>query len=436
MKLWHMIVSLAQTLRDRPSSLIPFFGPRAAGPLVTPQTALTLSAVYGCVRIISESLAQLPWHVHERRNSKTTVLDNDVSYLLSTQPNPEMGAFSFREAMVAHALTWGNGYAEIERDAMGRPLWLWLLPPHRVKPARDERTNELVYVVWNETREASTIPARDMFVLHGLGYDGMTGYSPIELARRSISAGLSMEEFAESFYVNGAVIGGIIKNKTSKLSPKAVKAMLKEFNLKFSGPSKAFRTMYLDSDMDYQSLGIPAKDAQFVESRTFTVRDIARWYRVPPHKLADLERATFTNIEHQSLEFVVDTLMPWIVRLEQEANIKLIGRNSRYAGQFTRMNVMALLRGDMKSRYEAYAIGRQWGWLSVNRILELEDMNPIGKDGDVYLMPSNMIDVKKRNETPAPNPLPAPVPEEDNEQGTEEDERGAMRNLLKLKRGE
>jgi HK97 family phage portal protein len=363
-----------------------------AGVRISEDTALTYGAVYACTRIIAETVASLSWHVfRERANGGKDRVPGRVQTVLRDLANPETSAFAFREQMIASALLWGNGFAEIERDGAGRVVNLWQLAPDRVQPDRTA-SGRLVYVIDNRLQPDTILEADEVMHLHGLGFDGITGYSIVRLAARSIGIGIAGDKFGGAFYGNGTALSGVLQTDVTLTDPQR-ENLRQSWKEMYQGPDKAFSPAVLEAGLKWQSLGMPMTDAQFLENRKFQVTDIARWFRVPPHKLADLERATFSNIEQQSIEFVQDTIMPWAIRLEQEANRKLFGQNRE--GFFTKLNLNSLLRGDAESRFKAYAIGRQWGWLSANAILELEDMNPIGPQGDVYLAPVNMVNAKQ-----------------------------------------
>jgi HK97 family phage portal protein len=382
-----------------------FFSRTQAGIRVDQDNALKYAAVWGCVNVISKSIAILPWGVYEKtRTGREERADHPVQWLLRNQPNPEMTPFHFKQALMSHVLTWGNGYAEIERDGMGRPVWLWPITPDRVRPDRND-DGQIVYRVGNGTAGGDTIlPAANVLHIRGLGFDGLVGYSVIKMASESIGLGLAMQEFGSSFFGNGAHIGGVLQHP-KQLSADARKN-LEESAKKRTGGKNSLGVFVAEEGMTYQRIGIPPNDAQFIESRNAQVIDICRWYGVPPHKLAELGRATWANIESQGIEFVTDTLQSWITQFEEEANIKLFGRQQR--GLFyTKFNLAALLRGDMSTRFNAYAIAHNNGWLSANEIRALEEMNPI-KDGDMYLVPANMM---TRENMKAP-PKPPESPEE------------------------
>jgi len=361
--------------------------PTIAGPAVNENTALTYSAVFACTKVVSETVAGLPWHVRERvGDSKIINMAHPVDWLLNQQPNPEMDAFAFKCDMGAHALLWGNAYAEIERNNGGIPIALWLVTPDRVKIMRDDE-GELFYRVTGKFNEYADVPQEDMLHIKGLGFDGRKGYSVIKLGRESVGLGKAMENYGGAFFKNDAT-PGIALQHPGKLTPKAQEFLEKQLNKKFTGARNHKKTMILQEGIELKTYAIPPEQAQFLGSRKFQIAEIARWFRCPLHKLADLERATFSNIEHQSLEFVTDTIVPWVQRWEQEANRKLFPTTNRTF--FTKMEVKGLLRGDIKTRTLWYKTGWAMGIFTINEIRMLEDMNPIGADGDVRFVPRNM----------------------------------------------
>lgn len=387
-----------------------------AGIAVTESSALTYAAVFACVRVIAETIAALPWHVYQRDGRKRVPWPNDpADWVLSTQPNREQNAFEWRENVLADALLGGHHYSEIVRDGSGRLAELWPIEPWRVRIARDEAGN-LRY----EVRQADGLIVLDPAdVFH---VQGPMGLSPIMQAARSIGVGMAMDRHAATFFGNGTHPSGILSTE-GKLSADQMALLRSEWEKVHRGPRNANRTAILQAGLKWEALTMPNDEAQFLESRQFQVEEICRWYRVPPHKVASLTRATWGNIEHQAIEFVTDCLVPWVTRLEHEANIKLFGRNLKGV-RYSKINVSALLRGDMKARFDAYAQGIQNGWLSPNDVRELEDMNPYA-GGDGYgvngawtpidlLRKKLQAEIERANKPPAQQPGPAgDEPEED-----------------------
>lgn len=378
-----------------------------SGIRVDEDSALRYSAVWAAVSYISQTIAGLSWRVYRRQASggKVEQPNEPAATLLHNAPNHEITPFTFRETMLAHTLTWGNGYAEIERNNAGTPLALWPITPDRVCVDRDLRGN-IIYVVSQSGVADVALPASKVFHLRGLGFDGLVGYSVIQMAAESIGLGLGTEQFGSSWFGGGSKPAGVFTHPKA-LGDKA-RARLKES----FADAKSGRTLILEDGMSWQQIGIPPEDAQFLETRKFQVSEISRWYGVPPHKLGDLEKATFSNITEQQIEAVQDCILPWAIRLEQEANAKLLPAG-RHTTLYTKINLAGLLRGDMKTRYEAYKTGMLNGWLSPDEIRELEDMNPLPRgQGKVYLVPMNEIPLDQIGKEPERKPVPAePDPE-------------------------
>ena len=364
-------------------------------PHVTDQTAMTLSGVYRAVSIISTSVAQLPWREFSRTDQGRSLTGSTVDRLLNVQPCPELSAFQWRELMLSWALTWGNAVAEIEVDKLGRPLALWPLEPNRMTIGRDQNTGDIIYKVRNRQRTETILRPHQVFHLRGLGFDGVVGYSPIALARRTVSTALAAEKYGQAWFANSGVPAGVLEHP-AKLGKEGAERLREDWERMHKGPVSAGRTAVLEGGMTYKTIGLPPGDVQWLDTRRFTVLEIARWFGIPPHLLFDLERATFSNIEHQSIEFVRHSLMPWIVRLEQEADAKLLAPQQRRS-RYTKLNANGLLRGDTKSRGAFYRLMHSVGAYSANDILELEDENPIPSDkgGDAHFVPVNTAPLDK-----------------------------------------
>lgn len=402
--LWHGTDDTQQrnTLAHPDGTLIEALGvtPSAAGISVTPESAMRLSAVSACVRIIAESIASLPLHVYRRLpdGRRQRVTDLPVVRLLAHEPNELMSSFVFRETLAAQVLLWGNAYAPILRRA-GDPIELLPVASKDVQ-VRLSRTLGLFYDVVMPDGSVRAFNQADMLHVPGLSWNGLLGLSVIRHAAQSIGLGLAAEQFGASFFGNSAAPSGYI-SIPGALGDEEIKALRTSWYAAYGGIANANRTAVLFEGGKFERVTIPPDEAQFVETRKFQVSEIARWYRVPPHMIGDLERATFSNIEHQALEFVTHTLRPWLVRFEQELNRKLFptsssGLPSEYYCEF---NVDGLLRGDVKSRADYYVKGRQWGWLSANDVRGKENMEPID-GGDTYLVPLNMADGAKKSTEP------------------------------------
>jgi HK97 family phage portal protein len=379
----------------------------AAGIQVDETTALTFSAVWAAVNVISGAVGFLPLVVYRRlERGKERNQAHPVYSLLHDRPNAYMDAMVFRETLQGHVLTWGNGYAEIERDNAGRAIALWPLPPNQVEPRMED--NVLYYDVQLKTGGKAQVLPDDMLHVKGFGFDGFKGYSVVRMAAQSLSLGMAAEKFGASFFGNGSVLSGVFEHPGT-LSPNALKEFKRDWKANHEGLNNAHRTAVLENGMKWHQLGIPPEDAQYLETRRFQIGDVARWYGVPLHMLGDLERATFSNIEHQGIEFVTWCLMKWLRRWELEVDRKLFAESER-GKLFTEFLTAALLRGDTKTRYEAYNIARQGGWLNVNEIRAMENLNPID-GGDTYLEPLNMKPLGE----PDPEPDPEPTEEQDDE---------------------
>jgi HK97 family phage portal protein len=370
-----------------------FFGGTTAGKPVNEHTAMQMTAVYSCVRILAETLAGLPLHVYKYNDSggKEKYLKHPLYKLLHDEPNPEMTSFTFRETLMSHLLLWGNAYAQIIRNARGEVIALYPLMPNKMTVDRD-KNGRLFYLYQRSTEDAPTLSKGSLVyldpsdVLHipGLGFDGLVGYSPIAMAKNAIGLAMATEEYGAKFFANGAAPGGVLEHPGTIKDPQKVKD---SWNAAYQGSTNSHRVAVLEEGMKYQQIGIPPEQAQFLETRKFQINEIARTFRVPPHMLADLEKSSFSNIEQQSLEFVKYTLDPWVVRWEQNMFRSLLMASEKTT-VFIKFNVDGLLRGDYVSRMSGYATARQNGWMSANDIRELENLDriPVELGGDLYLI--------------------------------------------------
>lgn len=362
------------------------------GIAVTEESALTYSSVHGAVKVISEDVAALPLPLYRRtaNNGKEPARDHPLFTILHDLPNPEITSYELREMMMAMVLLWGNAYAEIERNPLGEIVALWPIHPHRVRIKREDLNSPLTYWI-TPPNGAPPKPLSKSRILHfrGLTLDGVTGISMIRQHRETIGLGMAAAEFGARFFSQGLNAGGTMEHPRT-LSDEAYKRLKESMQVRDSGLEQSHRILILEEGMKFNKTSIPPEDAQWLQTRKFQVTEIARIYRIKPHKLADLEKATFSNIEEQSIEHVTDTLMPWLVRLEQAISRDLLSVSER-KDLFAQFNVNGLLRGKTSERFAAYATARQWGWASVNDVLSLENRNGIGPAGDIYLSPMNMI---------------------------------------------
>ena len=360
----------------------------AAGVSVTVEGSLRLAAVWACVRVLSQTMATLPLMVYERlERGKRRATDHPLFSLLHSEPNPLMTSAEWRQALMGHLALWGNAYCEIETNGAGRPIALWPLRPDRMAEVR--RTGDgLVYLYELPDGKKVTLAGERVFHVRGLSMDGVIGYSPIATTRQAVALGIAAEEFGARFFGNDARPGGVLQHP-GVLGDEAHSRLQGSWESRHGGLARSHRVAILEEGMTYQQIGIPPEDAQFLETRKFQAEEIARMFGVPAHKIGLLDRATFSNIEHQSIEFVTDTVRPWAVQWEQAILARLLSRaeRERYFAEFL---VDGLLRGDTATRFSAYAMARQNGWMSANDIRELENMNPVD-GGDVYLVPLNMV---------------------------------------------
>lgn len=352
--------------------------------------ALTYSAVWAAVNIISGAIGFLPFIVY-RRNGKAK--DREPSHpvykLLHDRPNPYMDALTLRETIQGHVLTWGNGYAEIERDNAAQPINIWPLLPNKTKPDVMD-SGRLRYEITDKNGKINYLPYENVLHIKGLSFDGIKGYSVIHYAAESLSCGLAAEKYGAKFFGNNASPGGVLE-APEMLSDKAYNRLKEDWENQHKGLDNAHRVSILEEGTKWHEIGIPPEDAQFLETRKFGVSDVARWFSIPPHMLAELERATFSNIENQGIMFVTYTLAKWLRRWEHDCNYKLFSAQE-YAHYFTEFLVEGLLRGDTKSRYTSYQLAINSGWMSRNEAREKENMNPV--DGlDEFLQPMNMSPV-------------------------------------------
>jgi HK97 family phage portal protein len=377
----------------------------ASGVHVTSETAMRSSAVYACVRVLAESVASLPLPLYRRAGDRgrERAVNHPLYALLHDTPNPEMTSFELRETLMYHLALWGNAYCKIESDGAGRVTGLWPLLPGQMEVKRTP-SGALEYGYRLPNGTVTKLSPDNILHIRGLSSNGIVGLSPISLARQSIGLALATEEYGARFFSNNAQPGVVLEHP-GKLGDDAYDRLRTSWTETHSGLANAHRVAILEEGMKLEKVSIPPNDAQFLETRKFQATEIARIFRVPPHLIADLDKATFSNIEQQSLEFVVYSLRPWLVRIEQAISRALLTDAERRA-YYWEFLVDGLLRGDTASRYQAYAVGRQWGWLSVNDVRERENMNPVD-GGDAYLEPLNMSEVG----APSPDPAPAePAP--------------------------
>lgn len=363
----------------------------SSGIAVDEDSALKISVVYACVKVIAETIASLPLILlKELTNGDTEKARHHPLYsVLHISPNSEMTSFTFRELLMTNLLLWGNAYAFIQRDESNHVIELYPLKSKNMKVERDAETNEIKYIYTNNKGISKTYTKRQVLHIPAFSFDGIVGVSPITYAREAMGLALATEEFGARFFGNGARPGGVLEHPGVVKDPEKLRD---SWNKVYQGTKNSHKVAVLEEGMKYHEIGMSPEDSQFLQTRAFQINEICRIFRVPPHMIGDLSRSTFSNIEHQSIDFVVHTITPWITRLEQAINKTLLNDEEKTI-YYAKFNVNGLMRGDFNSRMSGYAIARQNGWMSANEIRALEDMNKIPNEqgGDLYLLNGNMI---------------------------------------------
>lgn len=399
MGFWQRIFAKRQTAEPQQvqhaSYLLP--GRADSGVFINEDVALSCSTAWACGSLIARSIAMLPAQVFapkgtEPEDGNQRLPDHPVEAILHRQPNPEISAFTLRETMFLSALFNGNAYAEIERDDFGRAVALWPIAERRVNVCRDRETGALVYEVDNGTAGKVLLAPADMFHLAGPSIDGPVGMSIIQYAKNTLGIAVAQERFAGNFMRNQAAPSGMVKVKNN-ISPDGLAKLRAEVEATITGSRKAGKVLIGDSDWEWQPLGISPQDAEFLAQRRFSVEEVCRFFGVPPQLIGDTSKQTFANYEQAGLNFLGLAVLPWTVRFEQEANRKLFTPVRGRARPFLKINTAAIVRANIEAQYRAFALGRQWGWLSVNDIRRTLDMEPVGPEGDVYLQPAALASV-------------------------------------------
>lgn len=388
-------------------------GQSSTGLRVGETNAMGWTPLASGIRFLSEAMASLPLHMYRRITRGKEIVENHPLTRLVISPNSEMTWFEFVEIMQTHIVLWGNGYAQIIWNGMGEPIELWPLNPDRVYIRRDILTGKLVYQISLPSDQFGGLggvvflPADDVLHIRGFSRWGILGEQIASVHREAIGLGLATEEFAARFFGNGPNAGGFLSHP-GELSEDARTRLAKSIDMQVGGLTRAHRTLILEEGLQWVQSVIDPQKMQFLELRKFQVEEAARILRIPPHLLYDLSRATFSNIEHQGTDVVIYTLLSWVRRWEGRLNKMLISDKMKNTF-YTKFTLDAFMRGDTATRYAAYASARQQGWLSVNDIRELEDMNPV-KDGDGYLEPVNMRPLGTAPLVVPPTPAPAALP--------------------------
>ena len=363
-------------------------GPTKAGVSISEATAEGIPTVFSCVRVIANAVAQLPCKLYRLApdGTKSEARDAPLWDVLHSLANPEMTSFDFRVLLTSHLLLWGNAYARIERNARGDVTALWPLLPWMMHADRDDR-RRLRFTYGGETYLYDPAqPPILRLMIHSLG--GICGRSPVRVLRESMGLALALQQFGATFFGNGSSFGGVLSSDDD-LDDDQAQAIRTRIETYHKGANKAHRFLVLGNGFEYSPIGIPPEDAQFLESRKFQRSELCGAYGVPPHMVADLERATFSNVENESLRWLRDGLDPHLVNWESAIRRDCLGPRAydRYYARFTRA---AAVRGDLKSRSDALAIQRQNGIISANEWRALEDLDPISEadGGNAYVVSS------------------------------------------------
>ena len=385
------IPDIEDNVRDSGQTFV--FGRADSGERVDEKSAMQIATVYACVRLLAETVAGLPLHLYRTKDggsAKERAMDHPLYKLLYRQPNPEMTSFSFREVMMTHLLLWGNCYAQIIRDGKNGVLGLYPLLPENIEIDRDDK-GQIFYIYHAYTDEKPGENNKDIYfrrdeIFHvpGLGFNGLVGFSPIAMMKNALGTTLAVEKYGSSFFKNGAQPSGVLEHPGVLKDPSKIR---ENWSAVYGGANNAHKVAVLEEGMQYKAISLPPEDSQFLSTRQFGVNEICRIFRVPPHMVQDLEHATFSNIEHQSIDFVVHTLTPWLVRFEQ-AIVKDLLMEEEQDEYFPKFNVDGLLRGDYQSRMQGYATGISNGFLSPNDVHRLEnwDLIPAEKGGNDYYL--------------------------------------------------
>ena len=389
----------APDIRDnvRDSGTLFVFGRANSGEQVDEKSAMQIATVYACVRLLADSVAQLPLHLYRTvgEDGQEKAKDHPLYNILYRQPNPEMTDFSFKEVLMTHLLLWGNAYVQIIRDGKNNVLGLYPLLPENVEIDRDTKGN-LYYIYHAYTNEVPGDNNKDITfrrdeILHipGLGFNGLVGFSPIAMMKNSLGTNIAVEKYGSSFFKNGAQPSGVLEHPGVLKDPQKIRD---NWSSVYGGAGNAHKVAVLEENMHYKPISLPPEDSQFLSTREFGVEEICRIFRVPPHMVQDLKRATYSNIEHQSIDFVVHTLDPWLIRIEK-AIIKDVLLEEEKDDYFPKFNVDGLLRGDIESRMRAYGTGISNGFFSPNDARRKENMPLIPEEegGDYYFVNGSFV---------------------------------------------
>jgi HK97 family phage portal protein len=386
--------------------------PTASGQTMTERTAMQLLPVYCAVGLISDTIAGSALKLWKKLqpNGREEADDHPLYPILASQPNEEMTAVTFWETLVGHLLLWGNMYGEIERNGAGQVVAIWPLRPDRTFPRRRQDASgkelgPLYYVARSSAGPEVELKAENVFHVLGYSYDGLRGLSPVALARESLGLSMATQDYGARFFGNDARPGGVLETP-QKMKNEAAKRLKQSWEEAHRGGAQAHRTALLESGVTWKAMGMPNEDAQFLETRQFQIQEVARMFHVPPHMLMEMSSSTFSNIEHQAIEFVKHACVPWACRIEQEIARKLLTPAEALV-YYAHHDFKKQMRGDLKSRYEAHQISWTNGWRSADDIGEEENWNPQpDSQGATYFVPVTQQPVDRAINPPDP---PAPI---------------------------
>lgn len=371
---------------------------------VTAKTAIQVAAVFACIRLLAESVASLPLPLYRKTaKGKEKATDRLLYTVLHDVPNPETDSFQFWQSFVVNMLLYGRGYAEVVRNGAGEVAQMWNIPTPYVKISRNKETQELEYEVTSPPPDSRkyTLRKDQIFRVDWISPDALNVFKPIELAQNAIGLSMAAEELASNYFKNGMNVGGIVEYPDA-MDEEQYDRFRRSVREEYAGLSNAARVLFLEQNSKYTKVTNTPEESQMLETRKFQVTEAARFYNVPAHMIGDLEHATFSNIEQMSLNYVIYSLRPYLVRIERAIIAQLLTEFER-PYYFSKFTVDALLRGDYKSRMEGYALARQNGWMSANNIKELEDQDLIPEEegGDAYLANGNLRSLKELMNAPA-----------------------------------
>ncbi|AUR31948.1 phage portal protein [Morganella morganii] len=357
-----------------------------SGRRVSPQLAMQLTAVFSCVRVLAESVGMLPCSLYEQlETGNRRAVRERLNRLLSVNPNNYMTPQEFWELLIACLCLRGNFYA-YKVKALGEVVELLPLDPSSVTPKLNSKWEPEYQVIFPDGRH-DTLTQDDIWHVRIFTLDGLTGLSPIAYAKQAVGLGLATEEHGSRLFGNGAVTSGVLQTD-QYLKDDAWERLKTDFENRHQGLANAHKPMILEMGLKWQQISMTSEDAQFLETRKFQLEEICRIFRVPLHMIQNTDRATFNNIENLGIGFINYSLVPYLTRIEQRINAGLV-KPSKQGVFYAKFNAGALLRGDMKSRFDAYATGINWGIYSPNECRELEELNP-REGGDIWLTPMNM----------------------------------------------